>query len=273
VGADEIREWFALPDIEALVAESPDGRLTGYADLTPLAERSRIWIDLRVPPGPEAAQVTDALLAAVEARAGRTAAPGAAVRTSVASIAEPRQACLRARGYELVRHSFQMRIELDGGLEAPRWPEGITVRAFRPGRDDEAVHGVQQETFADQYDYVPQSYEDWRAYAFIGAHDPSLWFLAEEGGEIAGICLCRAEWSGDADLGWVSVLGVGRPWRRRGLGLALLLHSFAELHARGNPRAGLGVDGLNPTGAVHLYERAGMHVHRRSDQFQKSLSP
>lgn len=272
MGADEIREWFELPDFEALVAELPDGRIAGYADLTPQAERSRFWIDFRVPPGERAADITDALLAAMEARAGELAAPGALVRSSVPSVYELAADCLRARGYEVVRHSFQMRIELHGELERPRWPHRVAVRPFESGKDDEAVWEVQQETFADQFEYVRQSYEEWRAYSFLGIHDPSLWFLAVDGAEVAGIALCRPEWSGDQDLGWVSVLGVRRPWRRKGLGLALLLHSFAELRSRGKRRAGLGVDALNPTGAVRLYERAGMHAARRNDQLKKPLA-
>ena len=35
---------------------------------------------------------------------------------------------------------------------------------------------------------------------------------------------------------------------------------------------GLGVDGENTTGAVRLYERAGMHVVRRNDPYEKKLS-
>jgi mycothiol synthase len=208
----------------------------------------------------------------MEARATERAAPGAVVKAAVSSINEPAQRHFRDRGYQPVRHSFQMRIELDGDLEPPRWPNGIVVRTFDPGKDGEAVHRAHQEAFADEFEFNPLSYEEWRAYAFVGAHDPSLWFLAEDGGEIAGICLCRPEWAGDSDLGWVGALAVRRPWRRKGLGLALLLHSFAELKARGKRRVGLGVDGLNPSGAVRLYERANMHVHRRSDQFQKPLS-
>jgi ribosomal protein S18 acetylase RimI-like enzyme len=98
--------------------------------------------------------------------------------------------------------------------------------------------------------------------------DPTLWFVAEDGGAIAGICLCQ-ERKGRPDVGWVDSLGVRKPWRRRGLGLAFLRHAFAELGRRGYPRAGLGVDGENTTGAVRLYERAGMHVARRSDTYQR----
>jgi ribosomal protein S18 acetylase RimI-like enzyme len=67
------------------------------------------------------------------------------------------------------------------------------------------------------------------------------------------------------------VLAVRRPWRRRGLGLALLRHSFVEMERRGMTRASLGVDAENLTGAVALYERAGMRVARRNDCWQKEL--
>jgi mycothiol synthase len=161
-----------------------------------------------------------------------------------------------------------MEIDLDSEPAEPVWPEGISVRAFRRGEDDRRVYEVQEETFADQFEAEPMSYEEWRHWSFREPFDPGLWFLAEEGGELAGILLARSERAGDETLGWVSVLGVRRPWRRRGLGRALLLHSFHALRARGKPRAGLGVDGSNPTGAVELYEAAGMRVVRRSDHWE-----
>ena len=70
-------------------------------------------------------------------------------------------------------------------------------------------------------------------------------------------------------MAWVHVLGVRRPWRRRGLGLALLLRVFAEFYARGERRAVLQVDSENETGATRLYERAGMSVARFSDLYEK----
>ncbi len=73
-------------------------------------------------------------------------------------------------------------------------------------------------------------------------------------------------------VGWVRVLGVKWPWRRRGLGLALLLHSFGELLRRGIRTVGLGVDAENLTGAVRLYERAGMWVEHRYDICERRLA-
>ncbi len=176
------------------------------------------------------------------------------------------------RGYEPFRHSFQMRIELGEELPAPVWPEGISVRTFVRGRDERAVHEAHQDAFADHFEFSYWPYESWRQWAFIESFDPSLWWVAEDGGDIAGVCLGRLEVYAGPDVGWVNVLGVRPPWWRRGLGRALLLHAFAEFQARGKRGVGLGVDGLNVTGAVRLYEQAGMHVARRFDQYTKPLS-
>jgi len=74
-------------------------------------------------------------------------------------------------------------------------------------------------------------------------------------------------------MGWVGTLGVRRPYRRQGLGLALLRHSFAEFYRRGRRRVGLGVDSQNLTGATRLYQKAGMHVSRVQLIFEKELRP
>ena len=79
-------------------------------------------------------------------------------------------------------------------------------------------------------------------------------------------------WSGDPAFGWVGVLGVRKAWRKRGLGRALLLHSFGDFRDRGAARVGLGVDAENTTGAVRLYESAGMHVVRRMDTYERPLA-
>jgi ribosomal protein S18 acetylase RimI-like enzyme len=75
------------------------------------------------------------------------------------------------------------------------------------------------------------------------------------------------------DIGWVGSLGVRRPWRKQGLGEALLLHSFGEFHKRGQNVIGLGVDAASPTGATRLYQRAGMHVAAEYVIYEKELRP
>ena len=72
-------------------------------------------------------------------------------------------------------------------------------------------------------------------------------------------------------IGWIRTLGVRRAWRKRGLGEALLLHSFGEFYKRGTKTIGLGVDAENPTGATRLYQKAGMHVASEYVTYEKEL--
>ena len=96
----------------------------------------------------------------------------------------------------------------------------------------------------------------------------SLWFIARDGDEIAGVARCEANRDGG---GWIGAIGVRKAWRRRGVGLALLRHAFREFHLRGDPHVGLGVDAENPTGATRLYERAGMRVMNELVLYEKEL--
>ena len=97
--------------------------------------------------------------------------------------------------------------------------------------------------------------------------------MALDGDQYAGISMCWRKTTEDLKMGWVGTLGVGRSWRRSGLGLALLLHSFNEFYARGQERVGLGVDASSLTGATRLYEKAGMRATRQWDRYEKVLRP
>jgi mycothiol synthase len=176
---------------------------------------------------------------------------------------------LRRRGYEFVRHFFEMKIDLSDEPTAPAWPDDVTVRTFSP-EDARTVFEADTEAFEDHWDSFHVTFEEWSEY-FLGSSefDPELWFLVEDGDQLAGYALCSNE--GGETMGAVNVLGVRRPWRRRGLGTALLLHAFHEFRRRGREQARLAVDAENLTGAVRLYERAGMHVARRFERFTKDV--
>jgi mycothiol synthase len=165
-----------------------------------------------------------------------------------------------ARGYELIRHFWTMGIDLDGELPEPVWPEGIQLERARRG-EERAVHAAAEEAFTDHWEHHPTPYELWAEWHVeSGSYDPSNWLLAKDGDDIAGISLLSLE----SNEGWVGILGVRPRWRRRGLGRALLLESFRVIRERGKPRAILGVDAANPTGATRLYENAGMRVLNES---------
>ena len=167
---------------------------------------------------------------------------------------------------------------MDTPPPAPVWPECITLRTYNPETDLEAVYRVDVEAFRDHFGFIEPTFEEGLQrfkHFMTGARDfdPSLWFLAMDGDEIAGICLCRNHAFDNPDVGYVNILGVRGPWRKRGIGLALLRHAFGELYQRGKRKAGLGVDAENLTGALRLYENAGMHVHQAFHIFEKEIRP
>lgn len=165
------------------------------------------------------------------------------------------------------RRYWNMKIEMDAAPEAPEWPEGVAVRPFVPERDARAVFELMDKVFSDHWGHVPGNFDEWRHRKIERADfDPTLWFIAYAGDQIAGGSLCS-----DGVPAWVDTLGVLRPWRRKGLGLALLLHSFGEFYRRGRREVVLGVDSQNLTGAVRLYRRAGMHVARENISYEKEL--
>src|SRR5919108_565517 len=163
---------------------------------------------------------------------------------------------LERYGYEQERTFWKMGIDLTEEPPQQEVPEGISLEGMRPGTERE-LFDASEEAFQDHWDHKPHDYDEWRAWMIErDTFDPSLWLVAYDGDEIAGMSMNYVD-PGEA---WVGVLAVRRPWRRRGLGLALLCASFREFWKRGVPKASLGVDAQNPTGATRLYERAGMHV-------------
>jgi mycothiol synthase len=265
ISENELKQWLSVPNLWMQVAER-DERLTGYLDVV-LQDPEHLDVDIRALDD-ESAQ---ALAAATEGHA-RGSGPGRKVLHGVAQGKDDvAREMYEREGWQLVRHSFQMRIELDGELPEPEWPDGLTLRNARPD-EAEKVHAAQQDAFADHWDFRPQTYEQWRPFTVDRTDfDPALWWLAEDGDELAGFSLNQWHFSGDPQFGWVGSLGVRPPWRRRGLGKALLLHSFHDFRNRGATRVGLGVDAENTTGAVRLYEGAGMRAVRRNDTYEKTL--
>lgn len=174
---------------------------------------------------------------------------------------------LEAAGYTRGHHYAEMERELGDAPGTPRWPQGITVRTFDVGRDAPACHALQNLAWSGYKTYEPVTFERWADLLHEPDFDPSLWFLAEDGDRLAGMCLCHRY----TDQAWVTSLGVDPACRGRGLGEALLRHAFAELRARGVVRVGLSVSSRTTPSAWRLYERVGMHDAGGWVAFEKVL--
>lgn len=258
--ADELRTWLTSPSVvverDIRVLER-DGRLVGYVD----AESNRTdpplwWADVKVAPDADADGVVAELVAWLEERAeaGR-------LRVWTSNDDARVVAAFERLGFAPARHSYRMEIDLDGDGVPPAWPDGISERTLQAG-EERRVYDAVVEVWQDTSDPLDETFEEWSHWMTkLPTFDPSLWFLAFDGDELAGFSLCRQD-SVDESAGYVGTLGVRRPWRRRGLGEALLRRSFQAFRERGYTRGTLGVDASSPTGATRLYERAGMRVYR-----------
>ncbi|MBB5117930.1 mycothiol acetyltransferase [Streptomyces eurocidicus] len=162
-------------------------------------------------------------------------------------------------GLSLFRELRQMRRPLAGLDPAePVLPEGVTVRAFRPGEDDAAWLALNAAAFAhhpEQGSLTQRDLDDRKAADWF---DPEGFFLAEKDGEIVGFHWTKVHAA--EGLGEVYVLGVRPGFQGGGLGKSLTTLGLRHLAAQGLPTAMLYVDADNLP-AVAVYERLGFAVH------------
>ena len=166
-----------------------DGTLAGYAhlDLRQTRRRPPVTLsgELVIHPGHRGRGLGRALSSALIAGAATDAASGSG-RTATCP---PRSASPRPPGITRFRALWQMRMPLaslaalpSGGAE----PDGVSIRTFRPGADEEAWLTVNRRAFAhhpeqgswDMQDLLLREAEPW--------FDPDGFFLAERDGQLAG---------------------------------------------------------------------------------------
>lgn len=162
-------------------------------------------------------------------------------------------------GLTLFRELRQMRRPLTGlDLPEPKLSDGVSVRAFVPGRDDAAWLAVNAEAFAhhpEQGSLTQRDLDDRMAEPWF---DPSGFFLAFRAGELIGFHWTKVH--AEEQIGEVYVVGVRPGAQGGGLGKALTTIGLRHLAGRGLPTAMLYVDADNKA-AVTVYERLGFHVH------------
>jgi GNAT superfamily N-acetyltransferase len=249
---DLVDEWSDL-DLERNTRVVRDGdRVVGYGAVR---GRGELWrAEGYVHPTAHGRGIGKLLATTFE----RDAAAGGARRIQNGVYEPDAAACrlLQSIGYRAVRVFREMRIELAAPPPTPTWPEGLRAATFDPERDALAFHAAQQEAFADAWEYTARDFESWsKNHLTSERFDPALWCVVRSGDEIAAGTICTANTYGG---GFVQILFTRRPWRRHGIGAALLADAFHRLWERGERRVGLGVDAESVTGAFRLYERAGM---------------
>ncbi len=269
-------DWSDLdPSTDTWLVLTPDGLLAGYAKLTD-SGAGRFFADGCVHPTQQGRGTGSTLVEVMEERATalistQPAETRLVLVNHIIADSAPARPLLEARGYERARVYFRMHITLEELPPAPVWPAQISVRVSDGSQADvQRAYEAIEEGFKDHWAHIPRSFEEWQKHMFNEPVDPSLWFLAQKGDQVVGAALCKLREDGS---GRVNELTVLRPWRKQGLGLALLHHAFTIFYERGVRKVGLGVDGQSLTGAQRLYERAGMHIASRLARYEKEVRP
>jgi mycothiol synthase len=190
------------------------------------------------------------------------------LQTAINNKDEAGHSLLRTNGYSPIRYFWRMEIKLQEAPPVVTFPDSIELRPFIKDEHAIAVWQADTEVFRDHWGSHDHTYEEWSHRKFGNPNfDPTLWMIAWDGDQVAGFSQNRFRMG----IGWIGTIGVRRLWRKKGLGLALLQHSFGEFYKRGMTIIGLGVDASNPTGATRLYERAGMYAASEFATYEKEL--
>jgi len=175
------------------------------------------------------------------------------------------------RGYTPARKFYMMFTSLKDRDLTIEPPSGVTLRYFKH-EDLETLVEADNTIFTDHWGSYPRSVEAWRRDMIEERpHDPALWIVAWAGDYIVAECLCHASREGGPNDGWVSVVGVRREWRGRGLGRTVLARGLKALQNAGFDTASLSVDAENIS-AINLYRSLEMDITRTRTHFQKALS-
>ena len=172
----------------------------------------------------------------------------------------------RSAGFERVRALWQMRRSLQAQLDRPQIAEGITVRTFVIGRDEDEWTALNRRAFATHPEQGAWTRADLDLREQEPWFNPEGFFLAERAGRLVGFHWTKIHGQDGEDseeighahqaIGEVYVVGVDPTERGSGLGRALTLVGLRYLRSRGLFQVMLYVDESN-TPAIRLYESLG----------------
>lgn len=253
---EDIRADWSRPSIDpardTLLVEDPrSGEVVAVASL----ERHG-RVDAAVRPGFRGRGVGTTVLRWAEREALRRAPDDGseiAVGQTIADARRDAVALLRANGYEPSYTAWMLRLPAETPIPDHAPPDGVGFRAPRWPDEAEACFRIIEDAFAHWPGRSPNTFENWAAWYGRDDFDPALAVVAEDASGLVGVVtpILPGEF-------WIQQVAVRVDRQGRGIGSAMLAHTFRAARERGYATVGLSTD--SRTGALGLYERVGMRV-------------
>lgn len=266
ISMDDLKKRWDSFDLENdTVTAFSDGLLAGYAELRDgdspfiyLADRNNIDLGFQ-------------LLSLLEQKAATRAKETIQLATQISEKNQPLLQVFASKGYHSNLSFLIMELLLSERPASPQWADGIRVRTFERGLDEQVTYQTDEEAGKDKGYHSPLSYDAWVKRMGMDREDfdPSIWFLACAGNDVVGVALNVHDQ--ESGIAWVDHLSVQREWRNKGIGKALLLYSFGEFYKRGLKTVKLSVDSKSLTNAPRLYESVGMKIVQQYHIYKKEL--
>lgn len=282
--ADDFEASFVDVEADTIVAVAPDGEILA-------------WGMVVMPPGQESL-VRSILVGAVRPSArgrgfGRLlfawqvargeqqlatsdkALPGW-LQTFVSAGIKPAEHLFERNGLSVARYFLELSRDLAEPIGEFGLDGGLRVESFTPEWYEPTLT-ARNESFRDHWGSQPTSEESWASFAnrSITRADLSTLAVGERDGaeEVAGFVIASVneeDWAGQGfSSAYIDLVGVTRPWRKRGVAASLLANTLRLTKAAGLDRAVLDVDAESPTGALGLYTNLGFVESNRSMAFTR----
>jgi mycothiol synthase len=181
-------------------------------------------------------------------------------------------------GFKLVRSESDMEIDLANIPFDVRENTNVTLRSLRKNveEDIKLLNRLTNKCFKEHFNYRPKTVEETRHSLLKNTKfKEQQYFLAVLNQKSVGYIGIGIDEKYNTEknvkTGFVSVIGVLKQHRQKGIGTRLMLHGLKTLKAKGMTKAMLDVDDLNPTKAINLYEKLGFKVAEKYLVYEKRL--
>ena len=153
-------------------------------------------------------------------------------------------------------------------------PEGIEIRQVQDNQVT-SIWKAGVEAFRDHWNFSENewSIENLKSWQEDPIYNPSLWKVAWEGDQVAGMVLNFINEKENKEYnrkrGYTEMICVRRPWRRIGLARVLITESLKMHKSLGMTETAHSVDAENPHGALGLYKSMGYEPIKTSILYRK----